>query len=124
VVVGVSVGVACVELHIVSARRRVGVGVLVSFAPERSLGRQLESRRPPDMVSVDWRESVGESLITCASLWAEGVASFTAGKRLYFFACGAPVSDFSSSNGRGDSGINCISSSAPEVASDVSTDSL
>jgi hypothetical protein len=53
VVVGFGVGVACVELDMVSARRRVGVGVLFSFAPERSLGRQLESRRPPDMVSVD-----------------------------------------------------------------------
>ena len=31
---------ACVELGVVSARRRVGVGVFVNFAPERSLGRQ------------------------------------------------------------------------------------
>ena len=41
VVVGV---VACVEtVEIVSARWRTGAGVLVNFAPERSLGRQLDS---------------------------------------------------------------------------------
>ena len=42
VVVGVVVCVA--EVDIVSARWRTGVGVvLVNFAPERSLGRQLGS---------------------------------------------------------------------------------
>jgi hypothetical protein len=49
----VVVGVTCAELDIMSARRRVGVGVLANFAPERSLGRQLDSRWLPDMVSVD-----------------------------------------------------------------------
>ena len=54
----------------------------------------------------------------------DGVTSLTAGKRLYFFACDGPASVLSSSKGRGDSGISCIFSSAPGMASDVSTDCL
>lgn len=47
VVVGV---IACVDVGIVSARWRTGVGVLVNFAPERSLGRQLGSCWRPGVV--------------------------------------------------------------------------
>lgn len=58
-----------VEVEIVSARWRTGVGVvLVSFAPERSLGRQLGSCWRPGVVSVNSCDSTGESLITRASL--------------------------------------------------------
>ena len=60
--------VGVVEVDIVSARWRIGVGVLVSFAPERSLGRQLGSRwRPGVVATISW-DSTGESLITRASL--------------------------------------------------------
>jgi hypothetical protein len=67
VVVGVGGDVACVELDIVSARWRTGVGVLVSFAPERSLGRQPDSFRL-GVGSIASGDSTGESLITRASL--------------------------------------------------------
>ena len=61
-------GIGCVEMDIVSARWRIGVGVLVSFAPERSLGRQPDSCwRPGVVATISW-ESTGESLITRASL--------------------------------------------------------
>jgi hypothetical protein len=63
----------------------------------------------------------GDSLITRASRFDEGVTSCTAGKRLYcffFLLVFGGDSDLSSSNGRGDNGINCISSSsAPGFAS-------
>ena len=60
-----------VEVEIVSARWRVGVGVVfVNFAPERSLclGRQLDSCWRPSVVLVNSWDSTGESLITRASL--------------------------------------------------------
>jgi hypothetical protein len=122
VVVGVGGDVTWVELDIVSARRRTGVGVLVNFAPDRSLGRQLDSCWRLGVVSAASWDSTGESLITRASLLVDGVTSLTAGKRLYFFACGGPGSILSSSNGRGDNGMSSISSSAPDLTSDVSTD--
>ena len=67
VVVGVVAWV--VEVEIVSARWRTGVGVvLVNLAPERSLGRQLGSCGRPGGVSASPCDSTGESLITRASL--------------------------------------------------------
>lgn len=90
------------------ARGRVLVGVgVVIFAPERRRGRQggvVEGvwLGGGDVVSVEVRGRKGESLITRASLWADGEVSLTVGKRLYFFAC---RSGFFSSSGRGESGV-------------------
>ena len=136
--------VGAVEVELVERMRRgmvlglqgwwVGEGRVVgdvglqvaSFAPERRRGRQVWVIEGAcvscgEVVSVDVRERPdGESFITRASLCADGVVSLTAGKRLYFFACG---SVFSSSKGRGERGVRPISSSpsssspAPNFAS-------
>lgn len=119
------------ELVIVSVRWRVVVPLLftlalfcVILAPESSRGRQLGSCRRYGVVSSTFWESLtptGDSLITWASRFDEGVTSWVAGKRLYcffFLLVFGGDSDLSSSNGRGDNGINCISSSsAPDLAS-------
>lgn len=105
----------------------------VIFALESSRGRQLGSCWRYGVVPSIRREgsSIGESLITRASRFDEGVTSCTARKRLYCFffflsVLGGDSGFSSSSNGRGDSGISCISSSsAPDFASsDVLVGSL
>jgi hypothetical protein len=112
------------ELEVVSVRWRMLVLLWVILAPERSRGRQLGSccrygvgsSTLCGLPSMTW-----DSLTACASRLDEGVTSCTAGKRLYcffFLLVFGGDSDFSSSKGRGDNEINCISSSsAPDFTS-------
>jgi hypothetical protein len=125
VVVGLG-KVICVDVvgdavEIVSVRWRV---FWVNLALERSRGRQLDSCWRCDVDSSTlWRSLLitGDSFIIWASRFEDGVTSCTAGKRLYcffFLSVFGGDSGLSSSNGRGDNGINCISSSsAPDFAS-------